>query len=147
MQYSNKWIVFILTAGICASCEDIIERDISEETITLQAPAEGVVLENEEVLFLWDPVEGLHTQYELQIVTPSFAAGQLLVDTLVSANKFSYSFDTGLYAWRVRALNGAYVTAYATAAFSVVLPQEPGPVEEEENSEQEEEENTNPDEG
>lgn len=98
-----------------SSCDDIIEPSISKSQVQLEAPANQYVSASNTINFWWDPVDHALT-YHLQVVTPNFAApGSLVLDTVVSNNKFSFNLSPGIYQWRVMAENGSSQTPYAAA--------------------------------
>lgn len=93
---------------LLVSCEDFIAEDVSQETLTINAPADQITTELPELIFWWEALNA-NTSYRLQIVTPAFEnASSLILDTLVSTNQVPIVFTTGQYAWRVRAENANY---------------------------------------
>ena len=105
-----------------SSCDDIIEPSISKSQVQLEAPANQYVSASNTINFWWDQVDHALT-YHLQVVTPDFAEpGGLVLDTVVSNNKFSFNLSPGIYQWRVMAENGSSQTPYAAArTFTVGL--------------------------
>jgi hypothetical protein len=103
------------------SCDDIIEPSIAKKQVLPEAPADQYQSTSYTINFWWDPVDHALT-YHLQVVTPNFAApGSLVLDTVVTANKFAYNLNPGNYQWRVMAANGSSQTAYSTPkSFTVV---------------------------
>ncbi|TWI94533.1 hypothetical protein JN11_04643 [Mucilaginibacter frigoritolerans] len=118
------YLLPILFAGInlLSSCDDIIEPSISKSIVNPEAPANQYVSTNYNINFWWDPVNHALT-YHLQVVTPTFAApGNLILDTVIAANKFSFTMSPGNYQWRVMAENGSSQTAYSTPkSFTIAL--------------------------
>ncbi|NQY11237.1 MAG: hypothetical protein HRT71_17200 [Flavobacteriales bacterium] len=110
----NIICVAVALMTVLYSCSDIIEKDISEESVFLNAPAEGLELEDLTQTYWWDEVAGA-SYYNLQIVSPSFAsAATVLLDTNVTSNKFTYTLSSGDYQWRVRAENSTSESNYTT---------------------------------
>lgn len=104
---------------LLGACKDIIEPDLKKNTINLISPVNGYNSQTANVTFWWDEVK-YADKYHLQVVKPSFSSVQaLMLDTNVTTNKFTYSFGSGSYQWRVRAENGSSQTAYVTQSFSV----------------------------
>ncbi len=103
------------------ACNDIIEvTDISEETVSVLAPANGVTLDEGDIAFTWNSIEDAD-DYNVQIATPSFeAATQIVTDSIVSETLLSISLDEGDYEWRVRAENSGYETVYTTQSFTLL---------------------------
>ena len=114
------WPVMLM-AGILSSCSDIIEPSISKKVVTLEAPADQYQSTGYTINFWWDAVDNA-LSYHLQVVTPSFAApGSLILDTIVTKNKFPFTLNPGLYQWRVTAENGSSQTPFAgPRSFTVV---------------------------
>ena len=108
-------MLLFLSAGIglLSSCDDIIEPSISKSQVKLEAPADLYTSTSYTVNFWWDAVDHA-LSYHLQVVTPTFASpGNLVLDTIVTSYKFSYTLSPGIYQWRVMAENGSSQTAYA----------------------------------
>ncbi len=116
IKYLTVAVFFI---GI-ASCEKIFEEDIEKQKVIIISPADSALISGQSVTFWWEEIEGA-TQYELQVVSPGFNnATQLLLDTLLDINKCLFNFNnSGAYECRVRALNGAYRTAYTIHSFTL----------------------------
>lgn len=91
------------------SCDDIIEEDISNDTIQAIAPSEGSTIEGNTVQFSWEFLDGAD-DYRLQI----FNSNQIFIlDSLVGSNTFVETLNPGSYQWRVRGENFAYETPYS----------------------------------
>ncbi len=102
---------FVLCIAI-ASCDDIIEPSISKSQVTPEAPANSYLSNTYTINFWWDAVNHA-LSYHLQVVTPNFTSpGALVLDTIVTGNKFAYNFNPGIYQWRVLAENGSSQTPY-----------------------------------
>ncbi len=112
------WISAMLPMFL-GSCKDIIEPDLKNQTVNLLSPVNNYNSQSVNITFWWDEVK-YATNYHLQVVKPSFNAIQaLLLDTNIVSNKFTYTFASGTYQWRVRAENGSSQTAFVTRSFSV----------------------------
>ena len=125
-EYSYKVIVLFLLLLI-TSCEEILfEEDITEETITVLAPADNSVLNQSPSSFSWNSVQGVN-QYEVQLVSPDFDnAGTLVLDTVVTQPVNSLvRFDSpsnlapGSYQWRVTGYNNNYNTRATVSSFEI----------------------------
>jgi len=116
-------ILSLLLAGMAllSSCDDIIEPSITKQQVTLEAPVDQYQSTGYTINFWWDAVNHA-LSYHLQVVSPTFAApGGLILDTVVSSYKFSYTLNPGNYQWRVMAENGSSQTAWSTPrSFTVV---------------------------
>lgn len=95
------------------SCDAIIEPSISKKQVQLEAPATQYQSSSFTINFWWDEVEHA-LSYRLQVVSQTFAApGGLILDTVVTKNRFSFNFDPGKYQWRVMAKNGSTSTDFS----------------------------------
>lgn len=101
------------------SCKDFIEPSIEDKKVFVNAPADSTQTSNYLQTFWWEEIEDA-LSYRVQIVTPDFAnASRLVMDTLVTGNKFIYTLDPGVYEWRIRGENGSSSTLYATQTLTV----------------------------
>lgn len=126
MKNTPLWIgmVILMSTG---GCEDIVEvPDISNQTVSILAPVWGSILATNTVRFNWEEIEEA-TSYEVQVATPAFeTATQIVLDTVVRKDtlgiiqtQIEQSLDNGDYAWRVKAFNSDYETAYTLSHFQV----------------------------
>ena len=117
MKFKPLPNLLLLLSGvllILSGCDDIIEPSIAKSQVQLEAPANQYTSTSYTVGFWWDDVEHALT-YHLQVVTQNFSSpGSLVLDTIISADKFSYNFNPGNYQWRVMAQNGSTQTPYST---------------------------------
>ena len=101
------------------ACEAVFVEDISGDSITLTAPSNNTSVKTGSLNFLWEKLNAAEN-YHLQIATPFFSnANQVILDTLISKNTFSYRLDPGEYEWRVKAKNSDYETAFVMHALTV----------------------------
>lgn len=115
----NVYGIVVLLGIFLYSCKDIVEENIENKTVNILAPANGITSPDMTITFWWDEVEGA-TTYRLQVVKPAFASIQsLIVDSTLSKNKFTHTFQPGAYEWRIRAENGSSYTKYVIFSFSV----------------------------
>lgn len=102
-----------------SACEEFIEPDLTKKTVSIIAPSDNSSSSNYTPIFWWNDVKGA-SNYQLQIVKPNFTnIQQLVLDTTISINKFSYTLSPGTYQWRVRALNGSSATPFVTYSLSI----------------------------
>lgn len=115
MKKNIKFIFTLLFISILYSCtKDFIIKDIKKDTVKVISPADGLSTPNNLVTFWWDELDGAEN-YNLQIVKPNFnSVIQLLIDTIITTNKFNYTFTPGTYQWRIKAINGGGNTLYTT---------------------------------
>lgn len=97
-------VVFIAAMG----CEDILEEDITNDMITVTYPLNNTQIESNVANFQWMELDGAD-DYRIQIFSTS---QNVVLDSLVPTNHFTYSLAPGEYQWRVRGENFAYQTAY-----------------------------------
>lgn len=101
------------------SCSVIFVMDISNEEVILLAPHDKLETTLSTQTFWWEYVEDANG-YQLQIVNPDFNQIKVLIlDTIVSGNKFTYNLSPNYYEWRVRALNSAYSTNYTVNSLKI----------------------------
>lgn len=119
MRNNFFYLLIITLAAVFPSCDDFISKDISGEAVVTLSPTDGDTVASYSQLFWWEEIEGAE-EYHLQIVKPSFSyIQQLLLDTTIAENKFSFSLQPGTYQWRVRALNNAGFTSYTMNTLTV----------------------------
>ncbi|PIA79287.1 hypothetical protein BFR04_00055 [Gaetbulibacter sp. 4G1] len=90
------------------ACDDILEKDISNDSIQVISPINGTVIEGNTVQFLWKNLDGVD-DYRIQIIKKNQVYE---VDSLVTSNVFTYTLNPGQYQWRIRGENFAYETPY-----------------------------------
>ncbi len=103
------------------SCEEVLlEEDLSDKTILINAPTDGATVRNTSVTFNWETVDQA-TAYRLQVAQPDFEnAAQIVLDTTITGTSFNTSLVRNSYNWRVRGQNSGTATPYVTAGFTVV---------------------------
>ncbi|MBT1710554.1 hypothetical protein KK062_20080 [Fulvivirgaceae bacterium PWU5] len=118
-KYLVSLLLFVLTLAVTC-CDDILETDLSDDTVTLRLPADGVTqTDSVAVLFWWEELEGAST-YELQVVSPDNTNPQsLLIDTLVTKPQFSMTLPAGQYQWCVRGVNSGYKTEFVCRTITI----------------------------
>lgn len=110
MKKNSSLIILItlLTLITWVSCEEALERNISDKKVTLLAPANNMITNDTLHTFYWNTLEGA-SQYRLQVVSPRFdSIVRLIADTPLLRNTFIIDLNTGDYQWRVKAQNSAY---------------------------------------
>lgn len=107
MKNLNKPFLLLLLL-LSFSCDDILEEDITNDTVKIIAPVEGVTIEGNTVQFSWEDLDGAD-DYRIQIIKSNQVYE---VDSLVTNSVFTYVLTPGAYQWRVRAENFAYITGY-----------------------------------
>lgn len=114
----KKFLYFVSVIWMF-SCEALLVEDISDQSIILLAPSDGVILSSGSIQFDWqDNSEA--TTYKIQIATPTFnAATQIILDSTTNSTRVIKDLEEGEYQWRVKAMNSDSETPYNTLSFSV----------------------------
>ena len=106
-----------LSAGLLASCDDIIEPDISTQHVVLLTPTDSSRTTAVVQTFRWEPVASART-YRIQVASPSFVSPtRALHDSTVTRPFFTTTLTPGAYQWRVQAVNGSYETGFSRRGF------------------------------
>jgi len=108
MKARTKILLILLALCLC-NCEDILEEDISDKTVSINFPGDGQEIISNVVNFQWNEIDGAD-DYRIQVYENS---QNIVLDSLVGSNTFSYPLAAGSYQWRVRGENFAYKTAYS----------------------------------
>ncbi|OFY66099.1 MAG: hypothetical protein A3H98_11900 [Bacteroidetes bacterium RIFCSPLOWO2_02_FULL_36_8] len=99
-----------------------MEEDIENKSVNILSPPENYESASSQVTFWWETLD-FAVNYEIQIVTGNFDNIQkVILDTLVSKNKFNYALSNGTYQWRIRAVNGSSKTVYFVQNLKVNSP-------------------------
>jgi uncharacterized protein YegP (UPF0339 family) len=120
MKTINK-LILIALAILTYSCEDILEEDISNDTVQIISPTKDSKIESNVVGFKWNNIKGAD-KYRIQI----FESDQvLLLDSLTTKTSITLPLKAGNYLWRVRAENYAYESIYSFPSnFSTTIPED-----------------------
>lgn len=116
-------VLFIVATLV--SCQ-ILETDISGDTVNVDWPANHARVPAGYTDFRWRTVEGA-TGYEFAIAAPTFSAGGVVADTTIYADTLGCHqygcrilLEAGEYEWTVRAFNSGYTTSKNTYHLSVL---------------------------
>lgn len=118
MKTINK-IMLLAVALIAFSCEDILEDDISNDTVQIISPLNGDEIESNVVKFQWNSLKGAD-KYRVQVYGDNQS---VVLDSLVDGKtSLTYPLLEGDYQWRVRGENFAYQSTYSVqSAFSMFI--------------------------
>lgn len=95
-------------------CSEFIEPSLSGAKVKLLAPADHLESNVYKQVFWWEKVNDA-SMYRLQIASPSFSViSKLVLDTLISSDKFFFEMSPGTYQWRVRVQNTGSQSSYVT---------------------------------
>jgi hypothetical protein len=108
MKTINKFILLILVLS-AFSCEDILEKDITDDIVQIIFPIEGSIVTLNTINFQWSSLKGA-TKYRVQVYNSNQS---IALDSLVSKNKLDIQLPTGKYKWKVRGENFGYQSVYS----------------------------------
>lgn len=112
----------LVLAGVglaLAGCDDLIEPDISNQSVSLLTPAANSRSTTVVQRFEWGAISSART-YRIQIARPSFTSGmRLVLDSVVRQPSVTKSLAPGTYEWRVQALNAGYATGFSLRTLGV----------------------------
>ncbi|QQX76511.1 MULTISPECIES: hypothetical protein [Aequorivita] len=107
MKKNSSIIGAVFALFLLFSCDDILEKDISDMQLTVISPNEGDTIAGNTVQFLWNTIEGANN-YTIQIYNNNL----LVMDTLISAPPYIDVLASDSYQWRIKGENEAYETQY-----------------------------------
>ncbi len=127
----KRTMIILALAFAAMACDDLFEKDISDSSVTVIAPVDGVTAPEGTVTFLWRATSGARS-YKLTVVSPSFAAASVVAaDTLMHNDSLSVKLSlhmplaAGSYQWSIRALNSAYASPEQVYTLFVAAEQTP----------------------
>lgn len=104
---------------VTAACQDIVEKDLTHTGVVIIAPMDSLQSSSSTVQFDWEEIPGVNG-FQLQVAQPEFDHIQRLVmDTLITGNRFTYNFTPGDYTWRIRAMNSGSTGPYTYRTFRI----------------------------
>jgi hypothetical protein len=117
MKTINKFYSLLVISFFIISCDDILEDDITGDTIQTIYPQNNQEINSNVVTFQWNALEGAD-KYRLQVFHENQS---IALDSLVSSSSFTHPLNPGSYQWRVRGENSAYTSSYSFASnFSII---------------------------
>lgn len=116
----NRFLFFVLLNTLLLfSCDDVIEKDLSNKQLTVISPANNIITSNSTITFWWEILEGAE-YYQIQIVKPSFdSIIQLILDTSTTKDKILLSLSPGNYQWRLKAWNNNSHSLISTLSLTI----------------------------
>ncbi|HET6243893.1 MAG: hypothetical protein H0V01_04405 [Bacteroidetes bacterium] len=119
MNSKNLYFTAFLISLLTYSCGDIFEKNLAKEPVSLLAPTNNYQTTTFTQSFWWEEIKGA-SNYHLQIVSPAFSnINQIILDTTITDNLYTYTLNPGSYQWRVKAINGSSNTAYTTYTLTI----------------------------
>lgn len=116
----TSFITFILIVITLISCDEIFDKDIAKDKVSIYAPADNASISSNTVLFKWNELDGAKF-YRLQVVSPSLAAPSLVfADTIIATNQFNLTLTPGNYQWVVTAINNTAQTNSDTLNLTIL---------------------------
>jgi len=116
MKKINR-VAVIAIALVLFSCEDILEKDITNDMVELISPINYEEIESNVVVFKWNNISDAD-KYRIQIFKTDKTK---ILDSLITKTNLTYPLPHGEYQWRVRAENFAYQSSYSLQAdFSII---------------------------
>lgn len=113
-------VIGIMTVSVLIGCKALIEENFRGSKVKILFPKTGDSLSTYSITFWWDQVPNANN-YELQLVQGTFDNIQnFILDSTMTANRYTYILTPGTYQWRVRALNNSTQTDFATQSFVVL---------------------------
>lgn len=115
----NYLVLFILVLLCLGGCKEFFESSLEGQKLSLLAPADRLESNSYKQSFWWEQNFDASI-YRLQVVSPKFdSVASFVLDTVITADKFTYTLEPGKYQWRVRAENGSSRTEYYTRSFTI----------------------------
>ena len=106
-------ILLIVVLTFLSGCDEFFVEDLSDSKVVLVAPSDCVKTTNFIHLFKWEAVEGADW-YNLRVVSPDFqSTEQIVLDTNLTQESYSYELPSGEYQWGVQAVNYSGASEYS----------------------------------
>jgi len=116
MKKINR-VSIIAIALLLFSCDDVLEKDITNDMVELISPKDYEEIESNVVTFKWNSLSD-SDKYRVQIFKTDKTK---VLDSLITKTNLTYPLPLGEYRWRVRGENFAYQSSYSLQGdFSVI---------------------------
>ena len=114
-----KSFSLILFVAFFCCCQDLLVNDISDQEIEAYSPKDSISITTTNVTFWWESLDDA-TQYNIQVVSPSFNSIQKLwYDSIITTNKLELALTPGIFEWRIKAINDISETIFTTNTFQI----------------------------
>lgn len=129
MKHTIRSLTFFLTVTLLflfISCDDFFEEDISDQSVQIVAPANGVEIATPKISLAWKALKGA-SAYHVVVVSPSFdniqtfACDSILQDSLLTNYKVDLTLANGEYQWSVQAKNSGYESLPSYESFKIIV--------------------------
>lgn len=108
----TKYIFYLLIGIVSSSCSEFQEPQLDREKLEILTPRDSLRTSVATQQFFWYELDDA-VEYELQIVSPSFALiDRFILDTVITKNKLFMTLTPGEYQWSVRAFNYSSASPY-----------------------------------
>ncbi|HWZ23304.1 MAG TPA: hypothetical protein VNW06_11655 [Cytophagaceae bacterium] len=112
---------------LMSSCNEIFDQDLTKTTVTVISPLDGTKSSSYAQTFWWNALSGSGLKYEIKITqivtdsstTPHTSYGLVIVDSITTADKYTYTFAPGVYQWSVQAENSSSVSKYTVQNLTI----------------------------
>tara|TARA_Y100000782_G_C10185018_1_gene265974 strand:- start:3087 stop:3950 length:864 start_codon:yes stop_codon:yes gene_type:complete len=93
--------------------------ELSDRKVYLVAPSDSVVSDVYTHTFTWEEMQGA-THYQLRIASPNFNyIEELVLDSNVSDNEYTYNLYPGTFQWGVRGVNGSSYSQWTVRTIEI----------------------------
>lgn len=100
----------MLFLTLVVGCEAIFVENISDKTVEVLAPKNGLTLDSGTITFSWNELKGAN-EYHIKIAVPNFEnAKQILLDTTITKRALTKKLSAGEYEWSIIGKNSEYET-------------------------------------
>lgn len=114
-----KSFSLILFVAFFCCCQDLLVNDISDQEIEAYSPKDSISITTTNVTFWWESLDDA-TQYNIQVVSPSFNSIQKLwYDSIITSNKIELALSPGIFEWRIKAINDISETKFTSNSFRI----------------------------
>ena len=97
--------LIIISCVLLLGCDEIFDEELEGKDVELYSPYNGAILDDTEVTFWWSEIEEARG-YHLLVVKPDFdRIEKIVLDTVLTEERFDYNISQGTYQWHVRIFN------------------------------------------
>lgn len=116
------YLFLLLLSSSLIACDDIFVEDISDNSVAIIAPGEGVTLNSNGIILAWEALECAE-DYLIVVVSPTFDnVYSYICDSITDQCKMKMTLEPGQYAWSVQARNSAHESLKSIRNFEISDP-------------------------